>query len=262
MIKKFFLFAGDQKIEHLNKDFYGEGVPEECSSPEHMFKIASRAQISAFATQLGLIEQYGKDFRDVPYLVKLNSKTDLVKDRDPVSRALHLVEQVVEFKKKSGLNIMGVGYTVYLGSDYEHEMLTEASQIVFNAHKAGLLAVLWMYPRGKSVPDELDPNVIAGAAGVAACLGADYVKVNPPKAKDGVSSAEALKQAVKAAGKTGVICSGGSKKDKKEFLKDLHDQVHLAGTVGCAVGRNIHQREEDEAVEFSKEIHKVVFDGE
>ena len=255
MTKKFFLFAGDQKIEHLNKDFYGPSIPEECSSPEHMFKIASRAPISVFATQLGLVEQYGKDFKDVPYLVKLNSKTDLVKDRDPVSRALHLVEQVVEFKNKSKLKIVGVGYTVYLGSEYEHEMLTEASQIIFNAHKNGLIAVLWMYPRGKSVPDELDPNVIAGAAGVAACLGADYVKINPPR-----GGAEALKQAVLAAGKTGVICSGGSKKDKTEFLKNLRDQVHIAGTVGCAVGRNIHQREEDEAVEFCGEIYKTIFE--
>jgi DhnA family fructose-bisphosphate aldolase class Ia len=34
------LFAGDQKVEHLNKDFYGEGIhpddgdPEHCSGPQ------------------------------------------------------------------------------------------------------------------------------------------------------------------------------------------------------------------------------------
>ena len=33
------LFACDQKIEHLNKDFYGEGIDIADSEPEHLFKI-------------------------------------------------------------------------------------------------------------------------------------------------------------------------------------------------------------------------------
>ena len=48
------LFAGDQKVEHLNDDFYGEGVPEDDADPEHLFRIASQAKIGVFATQLGL----------------------------------------------------------------------------------------------------------------------------------------------------------------------------------------------------------------
>ena len=39
------LFAGDQKVEHLNDDFYGEGVPEDDADPEHLFKIASKAKM-------------------------------------------------------------------------------------------------------------------------------------------------------------------------------------------------------------------------
>jgi DhnA family fructose-bisphosphate aldolase class Ia len=37
-------------------------------------RIASRAQIGVFATQLGLIARYGMDYPEVLYLVKLNSK--------------------------------------------------------------------------------------------------------------------------------------------------------------------------------------------
>jgi fructose-bisphosphate aldolase/6-deoxy-5-ketofructose 1-phosphate synthase len=72
------LFAGDQKVEHLNDDFYGEEVPEGDADPEHLFKIASQAKIGVFATQLGLIARYGMDYKNVPYLVKVNSKTNLV----------------------------------------------------------------------------------------------------------------------------------------------------------------------------------------
>ncbi|MDK2987097.1 MAG: fructose-bisphosphate aldolase / 6-deoxy-5-ketofructose 1-phosphate synthase [Methanothermococcus sp.] len=32
------LFAGDQKIEHLNDDFYGEGISMDDSDPEHLLK--------------------------------------------------------------------------------------------------------------------------------------------------------------------------------------------------------------------------------
>src|SRR6185503_17613312 len=69
---KLMLFAGDQKVEHMNDDFFGEGIAPDDADPEHLFRIASRARIGVFATQLGLIARYGHDYRDVPYLVKLN----------------------------------------------------------------------------------------------------------------------------------------------------------------------------------------------
>ncbi len=256
------LFAGDQKTEHLNKDFYGEGIAVEDGDPVHLFRIASTAKIGVFATHYGLIAQYGKDFLEIPYMVKLNTKTNLVKKdvQDPRSVLLFPVSKVVELKKNSGLNIVGVGYTVYLGSTFEGEMLRDAVQIVYDAHQHGLVATLWVYPRGKSVPDEKDPDVIAGAAGVAACLGADFVKVNAPK-KEGQDSAVLLQQAVKAAGKTKVVCAGGSSTDVEKFLEGLYAQIHTGGTSGNATGRNIHQKPLDEAVRFCNAIYAITVEN-
>jgi len=255
------LFAGDQKIEHLNDDFFGEGIHPEDADPEHLFRIASRARIGVFATQLGMIARYGNDYRDVPYLVKLNSKTHLVKtaQRDPLSSELNHVQQVVDLRDRTGLSILGVGYTVYLGSEYEPMMLTQAAQIVNHAHAHGLITVFWMYPRGKAVKDERDPHLVAGAAGVAAALGSDFAKVNPPK-KDGSVDAALLQEAVAAAGRTGVVCAGGSHADMQEFLQQLHDQIHVGGTVGNATGRNIHQRSLEEAVRFCNAISAITLD--
>jgi fructose-bisphosphate aldolase/6-deoxy-5-ketofructose 1-phosphate synthase len=252
------LFAGDQKIEHLNKDFYGEGIHEDDNEPEHLFKIADAAEIGLLATQLGLISMYGGDYPEIPYLVKLNSKTNLVKtaQRDPLSPTLIDVEQVVEFKKDSGLEIVGIGYTIYLGSEFEHIMLREAAQAVYKAHQSGLVSVLWIYPRGQAVKDEKDPDLVAGATGVAATLGSDFVKVNAPK-KDGVASADILIQAVKAAGKTKVICAGGSSTDPKAFLQSLYDQINIAGVSGNATGRNIHQKSLEEAVRMCNAISAI-----
>ena len=256
------LFAGDQKVEHLNDDFYGEGAHPDDADPEHLFKIASRGKIGVFATQLGLIARYGMDYTGVPYLVKLNSKTHLVKTNqmDPYSNQWIDVYQVVEFQKNSGLHILGVGYTIYLGSEFEADMLHQAAQIVYESHAQGLVTVLWIYPRGKAVLDEKDPHLIAGATGVAACLGTDFVKVNYPKKKN-ESSAEIFKEAISAAGKTKVVCAGGSSKAPKDFFQDLHDQIHISGASGNATGRNIHQKSLDEAVKMCDAIYDITVEN-
>lgn len=118
---KLMLFAGDQKIEHLNSDFFGDNISIDDGDPEHLFKIASKSNISAFATQLGIIARYGKLYPKIPYLIKLNSKTNLIPTelQDPYSEQLYDVNQVIEFKNESKLDILGVGYTIYLGSKYE-----------------------------------------------------------------------------------------------------------------------------------------------
>lgn len=252
------LFAGDQKVEHLNDDFYGEGVPEDDADPEHLFRIASQAKIGIFATQLGLIARYGMDYRDVPYLVKVNSKTNLVEttQADPFSNLWYDVDQVVEFKENSGLNIVGVGYTIYLGSEFEAEMLVQAAQVIYDAHQHGMLSVLWIYPRGEAVKDEKDPHLIAGATGVGACLGTDFVKVNYPK-KEGEKSAEIFKEAIRAAGRTRVVCAGGTSDEAETFLKKLYDQIHISGAQGNATGRNIHQKPLDEAVRMCNAVYAI-----
>lgn len=255
------LFAGDQKIEHLNNDFYGKGIHIDDASPEHLFRVASNARIGMFATQRGLIAEYGADYKNIQYLIKLNSKTNLIKteQRDPLNGKITDIEEVIEFKEISGLKILGVGYTVYLGSEYEAEMLREASRMVYEAHKNGLLTVLWIYPRGKAVKDEKDAHLIAGATGVAACLGTDFVKINPPK-KEGKYVTEALKEAVLAAGRTKVVCAGGSSVDVKAFLQRLYDQIEI-GIAGSATGRNIHQKSLKQAVAMCNAIYAINVEG-
>lgn len=255
---RLFLFAGDQKMEHMNDDFVGADTHKDDADPEHLFRIASKAKIGAFAAQLGLIARYGGDYADIPYIVKMNSKTDRVKveQRDPVSRQWQTFEQLATFKKQSSLNIVGIGYTIYPGSEYEAEMYQEAARLIFDAHHAGMMSIIWSYGRGKAIKNEKDPHMAAGCAGIGACLGSDFVKVNPPKS-DSMSQAEALRESVAAAGRTGVICAGGSSQPIPEFLKSLHDQIHVGGCRGNATGRNIHQRSLTEAVKLCDAIHAI-----
>lgn len=248
------LFAGDQKIEHLNYDFYGKGISKDDADPEHLFKIASKSKIGVFASQLGLIARYGMDYKNVPYLVKLNSKTNLIptKQKEPLSELLTDVDQVAEFKKNSGLNVLGVGYTLYLGSENEAEMLRTAAQIIYEAHQYGLISVIWIYPRGKAIKNEKDPRVIAGATGTAGCIGADFVKVTYP--------GKGFNEATMSAGRTGVVCAGGSSTTEKKFLQTLKKQL-TEGARGNATGRNIHQKDLKDAIKFCNAIYAVTVEG-
>lgn len=252
------LFACDQKIEHLNDDFYGEGIHADDADPEHLFKIGQQGICGVLAGQRGLIAQYAPDYPDTNYLVKINSKTHLVstKQDDPYSPQLYDIQTVADLRD-NGVNVVGIGYTIYIGSEYESQMMAEAGQLIADAHALGMIVVLWMYPRGKAVENEKDAHLIAGAAGTALCLGADFVKVNPPKGSDAASSAELLKEAALASGRTGLVCAGGSTVDPSTFLAQLYDQIHTGGAIGNATGRNIHQRSLDEAVRLTKAISAI-----
>ena len=197
----------------------------------------------------------------MPYLVKVNSKTHLIGTSigDPRSRDWVTVDQVVSLRE-AGLNIVGVGYTVYPGSQYEAEQMAGAAQLCYEAHREGLLTVLWVYPRGKAVPDERNPHLIAGCAGLAATLGADFCKVNYPKVSEG-SVAEAFREAAKAAGRTRLITAGGEGTDVESFLQTLHDQIFISGAAGSATGRNIHQKPLAEAVRMTKAISSITYGG-
>lgn len=259
------LFACDQKVEHLNDDFFGDSISAEDNEPEHLFRIGEQGVVGILAGQRGLIAQYAADYPDINYLVKMNSKTHLVKTSasnpekhqdDPYSPQLYDIQTVLDLRD-AGLNIVGVGYTIYLGSEYESTMMSEAGQLIADAHANGLLVVLWMYPRGRAVANEKDAHLIAGAAGVAVCLGADFVKVNPPKGDEAGSSAEKLKEAALASGRTCLVCAGGSTVDAETFLKQLWEQIHIGGAMGNATGRNIHQRPLEEAVRLTKAISAI-----
>lgn len=256
------LFACDQKLEHLNDDFFGPEIHPDANNPEHMFMIASHGKVGALATHPGLLARYGAKYKNVNYCVKINGKTNLVHadQRDPMTASLMSVDDLIRFKKESGLNITSVGCTVYLGSEYETQMLEQASRMIFQAHQHGLIAIVWMYPRGKAIKNDEDYQLTAGATGMAAVLGADFVKIKPPMISDEKTSAQLLAIATEAAGNTKVICSGGSRKGVDQLLNELHDQITIGNTQGSATGRNIFQRSLREAVALTHAIAAIVLD--
>lgn len=260
--KKTIMFAADQRIEHGLDSFLGKDISTDDISAEHFFRIASKAKVSALATHLGLINKYAADYPNVNYIVKLNSITKLVKENCGYTQSQNLcsVEDVVNLQKESDLNIVGIGYTVYLGIQDESKILKEASQNILMAHKYGLPVILWIYPKPKKTKEDSLENV-SSAVMVGEALGADFIKVKPP-VKGKVATEKLIKVVTKAAGRSRVLISGGSSISEHKFIEQAYKNIYTGGAAGVAVGRNIHQKPLHQAVEFCDLLYKSLVEGQ
>lgn len=237
---KALFLAYDQGLEHGPADFNDKNV-----NPNYIIEIARKGKYTGIVFQKGIAEKYNKEIKKskVPLIVKLNGKTNLFKG-EPISRQLCTVEEAVKLGAKA------VGYTIYIGSDYEDEMLQEFSKIEKEAHSKGLPIITWIYPRGKSIERKPERELMAYSARTGLEIGADIIKIQYK------GNIEDLKWAVKSAGKTKVVIAGGVKKTEAEFLKQVKE-IMQAGAIGLAVGRNVWQNEKP--IEITKKIKKIIW---
>lgn len=238
---KFIFLAYDHGLEHGPADFDEKSV-----NPDYILKIALDGGYSGVILQKGIAEKYYTKTvfqKRVPLILKLNGKTRIFQG-EPYSAQ----ECSVSFAKELGA--FAVGYTIYIGSEYEGKMISEFGRIVEEAHRLKIPVVAWVYPRGRSVVSERDPQLVAWAARVGLELGADMVKVKY------TGSPETFKRVVRAGGKIKVVAAGGEKKTEEEFLKEVRE-IMEAGAAGIAVGRNIWQRENP--LEITKKVKEIIF---
>lgn len=232
--------AYDQGMEHGPVEFNDENV-----DPLFIIDIAKKGDYNAVIFGKGIAEKYTKEIKKskIPLILKLNGKTNLF-EGEPMSEQLCTVKEAVE------LGAAAVGYTIYIGSEFESKMLKEFEVIEREAHSLGIPVIAWIYPRGKSIEGKSEGELMAYSARVALEIGADIVKLkwneNP---KD-------LEWAVKAAGKCKLMVAGGVKTIEDDFLEQVR-QIMASGASGIAVGRNVWQSKDP--IGLSKKIRKIVF---
>jgi class I fructose-bisphosphate aldolase len=235
--------------------------------PRYHFQVAIDAGCNAYAAPLGFIEAGAADFAgQIPLILKANNSDILYQGSDPIPAVTASVEDALR------LGCSAIGFTIYPGSENRKEMYEELRDLALEAKAAGLVVVVWSYPRGSGLSKEGETavDVCAYAAQIAAQLGAHIIKVKPPTAhveiaaagkameKAGVKTdtlADRVAHVIQSAfnGRRIVIFSGGATAGTEAVLEE-NRQTALGGGFGTIMGRNSFQRPHDDAVEL---LHKV-----
>ena len=237
---KALILAYDQGIEHGPEDFlnnYGW-------NPEYILELAEKGPFTGVILHKGVVEKYVDNNFNVPIVLKLSGKTKL----NPKLKQ----NLICSVRYADRLGVKGIGYTIYPFSEYEGEMLETFQKIYEEARELGKEIFLWAYPRGNKI-DEYKTENIAYATRLAAELGADFIKVKyNHKPKE-------YKYVVKNALKSNLVIAGGKKVDKEKHLLKMVEEVISLGAKGLAIGRNIWQRGEEEALELANKIAKIIW---
>ncbi len=217
----------------------------------NIFNLAVPSIFKGIVLQKGIGEIYSQHYHTAPrtkkpseLILKVNGHTGFAKNSmiSPLNCSLDYAES---------LGVGGIGYTIYFGSDQEHEMIREASMVQEYCREKSIPFILWAYPKfSQHTEDELHPKNIAYTARLGLELGADIVKLKYPSFDDNISQDEQvfiLKEIVNLANPIKAVFQGGKKVATEKFLENART-IQASGAAGMIVGRNIWGSEDPKAV--------------
>ncbi len=271
----------DQGIEHSAAASFSK-VPQ-YFDPEHIIELALAAECSAVATTLGGLGIVARKYAHrIPFIVKLNHNELLTYPNRYDQVPFGTVQQAVD------LGAVGVGATIYFGSEESTRQIREVSAMFAEAHRAGLFTVLWCYLRNSAFKtEEADYHVSADLTGQANHIGvtieADIVKQKQPENNGGYTALKFGKtdplvydrlttdnpidltrwQVVNCyAGRIGLINSGGESKGESDLTQAVRTAVinKRAGGMGLIVGRKSFQRPLEQGVQLINAVQDVFLD--
>ncbi len=270
---KLVILPVDQGFEHGPARSFGPNPP--AYDPRYHFELAIEAGCSAYAGPLGFLEAGAADFAgEIPLILKANSHDVLHPEPDPMGALTASVEDALR------LGCVGIGYTIYPGTVDRRFLYEQLRELALEAKAAGLVVVVWSYPRGGGLSKEGETglDVVAYAAQIAAQLGAHLVKVKLPSAHleqqearkiyeqqniPRETLADRVRHVVQSTfnGRRIVIFSGGAKKDDDKTVLDQIRAIRDGGGFGSIIGRNTFQRPKEDALRLLDSIMKI-YSGE
>jgi class I fructose-bisphosphate aldolase len=265
---KMVILPVDQGFEHGPGRSFAPNPPG--YDPRYHFQLALDAGCNAYAAPLGFIEAGADEYAgQLPLILKSNNSDSLYGGDDPCPAVTATVDDALR------LGCAAMGFTIYPASAERNTMYEELREMIAEAKAAGLVAVVWSYPRGSGISKEGETAVdVAGYAAQIACqLGAHVVKVKPPTEHIELDAArkvfekqqipiatlaDRVKHVIQSAfdGRRIVIFSGGAAKGVDEVLEE-NRQTALGGGFGTIMGRNSFQRPHDEAVDLLHEVMEI-----
>ncbi|HET9731875.1 MAG TPA: class I fructose-bisphosphate aldolase [Acidimicrobiales bacterium] len=272
----------DQGIEHSAAASFAKNPAY--FDPRNLCELAIEGGCNAIATTFGVLGAVARRYaHKIPFIVKLNHNEFLSYPNRYDQVMFGSVAQAVD------LGAVGVGATIYWGSEESTRQLQEVSEAFEEAHQAGLFTVLWCYLRnpGFKVGDtnyEVSADLTGQANHLGVTIGADIIKQKLPENNGGYNAVKfgrtdplvyseltadnpidlARWQVVNCyMGRIPLINSGGESKGEGDLGQAVRTAVinKRAGGAGLIVGRKAFQRPLGEGVELLNAVQDVYLDA-
>ncbi|MEV0181716.1 class I fructose-bisphosphate aldolase [Streptomyces sp. NPDC050625] len=271
----------DQGIEHSAASAFAPNP--RYLDPANIVELAVDGGCNAVASTLGVLGAVSRRYAHrIPFIVKLNHNELLTYPNHYDQILFGDVQQCFD------LGAVGVGATVYFGSEQSDRQLREASEVFARAHELGMFTVLWCYLRNSAFKkDGVDYAVSADLTGQANHLGvtieADIVKQKQAENNGGYRALGFGKThpllydtlttdhpidltrwqvANCYMGRVGLINSGGASAGHGDLAQAVRTAVinKRAGGTGLITGRKAFQRPTAEGIELLHAVQDVYLD--
>jgi class I fructose-bisphosphate aldolase len=268
----------DQGIEHSGGASFAPNPAY--FDPENIVKLAIEGGCNGVASTLGVLGSVARKYaHKIPFLLKVNHNEFLSYPNSFDQIRFASVRQGFE------MGAMGVGATIYYGSEESKRQIQEVTEMFQQAHELGMFTVLWCYLRNAAFKTkETDYHVAADLTGQANHLGvtieADIVKQKLPETNGGFNALSFGKthksvysqlttdhpidltryQVMNCfMGRVGLINSGGASAGESDMKEAVKTAVinKRAGGMGLISGRKAFQRPLNEGVGLLNAIQDV-----
>jgi fructose-bisphosphate aldolase, class I len=173
----------DQGIEHSAAASFAPNPAY--FDPANIVKLAIEGECNAVATTFGVLGAVSRTYAHrIPFIVKLNHNELLTYPNK--------FDQVMfgSVQRAWDLGAVGVGATIYFGSEESTRQLQEVARAFEEAHDLGMFTVLWCYLRNNAFKkDGVDYSGSADLTGQANHMGvtiqADIIKQKLPENNGG-----------------------------------------------------------------------------
>jgi class I fructose-bisphosphate aldolase len=271
----------DQGIEHSGAASFAKNPSY--FDPKNLCELAVQGGCNAVATTFGVLGMVARRYaHKIPFIVKMNHNQILSYPNQYDQIMYGSVKQAVD------LGAVGVGATIYFGSEESNRQIQEVSEAFAEAHEYGLFTVLWCYLRnpGFKVGDtnyEVSADLTGQANHIGVTIQADIIKQKMPENNGGYNAVKFGKtdplvyeelttdspidltrwQVVNCyMGRVPLINSGGESKGEGDIGQAVRTAVinKRAGGAGLIVGRKAFQRPLPEGIELLNTIQDVYLD--
>ncbi len=178
----------DQGIEHSAGASFAPNPA--MFDPEKIVQLAIEGGCNAVASTFGVLGLMSRKYaHKIPFMVKINHN-ELLSYPNTFDQVLFgSVRQAFD------LGAIGVGATIYWGSDGSRRQLTEIAAAFEEAHRLGMFTVLWCYVRNdafktKTRDHSTSSDLTSQAIHLGATIGADIVKQKMPEGNGGYTDPE------------------------------------------------------------------------